>query len=139
MSAGAANRWRSDCSARSRYWSGGRAVPLGAPKLRAVLAVLALRIGSAVSIGDFEWTLWGDREPATADKALQGYISTLRAQLGAEVIETTPQGYRLLGSKELVDTFRFERRSERGARLARRRTSGLRSGRVRAGFGAVAG
>ena len=94
---------------------GGRAVPLGAPKLRAVLAVLALRIGSAVSIGDFEWTLWGDREPATADKALQGYISTLRAQLGAEVIETTPQGYRLLGSKELVDTFRFERRSERGA------------------------
>jgi DNA-binding SARP family transcriptional activator len=96
---------------------GGRAVPLGAPKLRAVLAVLALRIGSAVSIGDFEWTLWGDREPATADKALQGYISTLRAQLGAEVIETTPQGYRLLGSKELVDTFRFERRSERGRAL----------------------
>ena len=62
---------------------GGTPVPLGAPKLRAVLAVLALRIGSAVSIGDIEWTVWGDREPQTVGKALQGYISTLRSQLGA--------------------------------------------------------
>jgi DNA-binding SARP family transcriptional activator len=96
---------------------GGTPVPLGAPKLRAVLALLALRIGSAVSIGDLEWTLWGDREPATADKALQVHISNLRKVLGTDVIETTPQGYRLLGSKDLVDTFRFERRTERGRAL----------------------
>ena len=96
---------------------GGTPVPLGAPKLRAVLAVLALRIGSAVSIGDIEWAVWGDREPQTVGKALQGYISTLRSHLGAAAIETTAQGYRLVGPKDLIDTFRFERRTERGRAL----------------------
>ena len=98
---------------------GGTPVTLGAPKLRAVLALLALRIGSAVSTGDLEWNVWGDKEPTTADKALQGYISTLRQTLGAEVIETTPQGYRLRGTKDQVDTFRFERRTGRGRELLR--------------------
>ncbi len=98
---------------------GGNPVTLGAPKLRAVLALLALRIGSAVSTGDLEWNVWGDKEPTTADKALQGYISTLRQTLGAEVIETTPQGYRLRGTKDQVDAFRFERRTGRGRELLR--------------------
>ena len=95
----------------------GTPVPLGAAKVRAVLALLALRIGSAVSTGDLAWNVWGHNEPPTADKALQGYISTLRQTLGAEVIETTPQGYRLRGTKDQVDTFRFERRTGRGREL----------------------
>lgn len=95
----------------------GTEVPLSAPKLRAVLALLALRIGSAVSTGDLEWNVWGNNEPQTAGKALQVYISTLRQQLGAEAIETTPQGYRLRGTKDQVDTFRFERRTGRGRQL----------------------
>ncbi len=96
---------------------GGNPVRLGAPKVRAVLALLALRIGSAVSTGDLEWNVWGDKEPSTADKALQGYISNLRRELGADVIETTPQGYRLRGVKDQVDTFRFERITRRGCDL----------------------
>jgi DNA-binding SARP family transcriptional activator len=90
---------------------------IGAPKARAVLAVLALRIGASVSAGDLEWALWGDREPKTAGKALQGYISTIRRALPAGAIETTTHGYRLLGPRDTVDVFRFERRSARGREL----------------------
>ncbi len=95
----------------------GEPVVIGAPKARAVLAVLALRIGASVSSGDLEWALWGDREPRTANKALQGYISTLRRDLPDGAIETTPRGYQLLGPKDVVDVFRFERRSARGREL----------------------
>ncbi|HLN16220.1 MAG TPA: BTAD domain-containing putative transcriptional regulator [Acidimicrobiales bacterium] len=92
----------------------GNEVTVGSPKVRAVLAVLALRIGRAVSTGQLEWMLWGDREPATAHNALQNHIVALRRLLGPESIETTPQSYRLVGPKDMVDTFRFERRAGRG-------------------------
>ncbi|HMD47147.1 MAG TPA: BTAD domain-containing putative transcriptional regulator [Acidimicrobiales bacterium] len=100
-----------------RVTGAGAEVNVSAPKTRGVLSVLALRVGSAVSSGDLEWALWGDRAPPTADKALQGYIATLRRLLPAGAIETTHQGYRLLGPKEAVDTFRFERRCARGREL----------------------
>ena len=96
---------------------GGSEVAVGSPKARAVLAVLAVRIGTAVSAGELGWALWGDDEPRTADKALQGHISALRKVLPDGVIETTPQGYRLTGPKEVVDAFRFERRCLRGSEL----------------------
>jgi len=90
---------------------------LGAPKARAVLAVLALRIGTPVSTGDLEWALWGDRQPPTAAKALQGHVSALRKVLPKGAIETAGQGYRLLGPRDVVDVFRFERRSGRAREL----------------------
>ena len=96
---------------------GASEVAVGSPKARAVLAVLALRIGTAVSAGELEWALWGDDEPRTADKALQGHISALRKILPEGAIETTPQGYRLTGPKDVVDAFRFERRCARGSDL----------------------
>jgi DNA-binding SARP family transcriptional activator len=95
----------------------GAVAPIGAAKTRAVLALLALRVGSPVSVGDIEWALWGDAEPETARKALQGYIVSLRKLLPDGTIETTPQGYRLAGSKDAVDVFRFERRCARGRAL----------------------
>ena len=95
----------------------GEPVALGAPKARAVLTMLALRIGASVSAGDLEWGLWGDREPRTAGKALQGYISAIRRTLPADAVETTAGGYRLIGPKDAVDAFRFERRSTRGREL----------------------
>jgi DNA-binding SARP family transcriptional activator len=95
----------------------GEDVPLTAPKLRAVLALLALRVGSPVSVLDLEWALWADAEPETARKALQNYIKDLRKLLPDDSIETTPQGYRLLGSKDCIDVFRFERRCARGRTL----------------------
>jgi DNA-binding SARP family transcriptional activator len=96
---------------------GGEVAVIGAAKARAVLAYLALRIGSVVSASDLEWALWGDEGPRTAGKALQGYISALRRIVSTEGIETSPQGYRLSGPKDAVDVFRFERRSSRGRAL----------------------
>ena len=96
---------------------GGSVVPLGSPKARAILAILALRTGSAVSAGDLGWAIWGEAEPRTADKVLQGHVSALRKVLPEGVIETTPQGYRLSAPKEVVDAFRFERRCRRGSEL----------------------
>lgn len=95
----------------------GEPVPIGGPKARVVLSLLALRIGSPVSSHELEWALWGDDEPQHADKGLQNFIVSLRKVLPEDAIETTPQGYRLLGSKDCVDVFRFERRCARGRAL----------------------
>ena len=95
----------------------GEDVPVTAAKERAVLAQLALRVGTAVPVLDLEWALWGEQEPKTANKALQNYIVDLRKKLPADAIETTPQGYRMHGAKDGVDVFRFERRCGRGRTL----------------------
>jgi DNA-binding SARP family transcriptional activator len=92
-------------------------VQLTASKERAVLTLLALRIGSAMSAVDIEWGLWGEAEPKTANKTLQVYVSNLRKKLPDDVIETSAQGYRLNGTRESVDVFRFERRCNRGRAL----------------------
>ena len=93
----------------------GEEVPITAPKTRAVLALLALRVGAPISFFDLEWALWGEDEPKTAGTALRGYIATLRRLLPDGAIETTkPLGYRLVGPKDSVDVFRFERRCTRG-------------------------
>ena len=88
-----------------------------APKVRAVLSLLALRIGASVSTSELEWAIWGEDEPRTAVKALQGYVVTLRRLLPEGSIETTAGGYRLIGPREAVDVFRFERRCVRGREL----------------------
>jgi DNA-binding SARP family transcriptional activator len=95
----------------------GSDVLISAPKARAVLAALALKIGAEVPAGELEEALWGDEEPKTASKALQGYISGLRRQLPAEAIETTPRGYRLVGPRRALDVFRFEQQCRRGREL----------------------
>jgi DNA-binding SARP family transcriptional activator len=96
----------------------GEEIPIGPPKERAVLTLLALRVGSAVSALDLEWAMWGDAETKTAVKALQGYVSALRQILPDEAIETTtPLGYRLAAPKDCIDVFRFERRCARGRAL----------------------
>ncbi len=62
---------------------GDRAVPIGAGKPRALLAMLALREGSAVSADRLIDGLWGETPPASAPKMLQGYVSQLRKSLAA--------------------------------------------------------
>ncbi len=95
----------------------GQEVPITAAKTRAVLALLALRVGAPMSVPDLEWALWGEDEPKTAGTALRGYIASLRKLLPDRAIETTPQGaYRLVGSKYSVDVFRFERQMRQSLR-----------------------
>ena len=50
----------------------GRAVDLGGPQQRALLALLALRAGRVVPVEALVDRLWPERPPASADKIVQG-------------------------------------------------------------------
>ena len=66
----------------------GKPLVLGAVQQRALLAVLALHRGEVVPIDRLIDELWGERNPATAAKMVQVYVSHLRKGLGAGVIVT---------------------------------------------------
>jgi YVTN family beta-propeller protein len=85
-----------------------RLVVLGGPKQRALLAILLLRRGEAVSSDRLIDQLWGESPPASAAKTLQGYVSHLRKALGNEVLLTRGGGYLLAVAPGQVDAERFE-------------------------------
>ena len=94
-------------------------VAIGAGKPRALLAMLALSEGTAVSSEALIDGLWGEAPPATANKMVQVYVSQLRKALRASgngaAIVTRGHGYELrLGDGE-VDAHRFERLVADGA------------------------
>jgi DNA-binding SARP family transcriptional activator len=70
-----------------------RPVSVGAPKVRALLAVLLLHRGEVVSTDRLIDALWGERAPATAAKTVQVYVSNLRKALGDGVLVTRGRGY----------------------------------------------
>jgi WD40 repeat protein/DNA-binding SARP family transcriptional activator len=80
---------------------------LGAAQQRALLAVLVLHRGEAVSTDRLIDALWGERAPATAAKTVQVYVSHLRKTLGSELIVTQGRGYRLAVEPGEVDAGRF--------------------------------
>jgi predicted ATPase/DNA-binding SARP family transcriptional activator len=73
----------------------GRIVDVGAAKQRALLAVLLLNANRVVSTDSLIEALWGERPPATAQKALQVYVSQLRKAVGRDRILTRTPGYEL--------------------------------------------
>src|SRR5712691_6254811 len=73
----------------------GRALPLGGPKQRALLALLLLNRNEAVSRDRLVDSLWGERAPESAQRSLDTYVSRLRTLLGAERIERRAPGYLL--------------------------------------------
>ncbi len=96
---------------------GASAPVLGSPKVRALLCLLALRVGRGVPTEAIEEALWGDEPPASARKAIQGYVSTLRRVLGDAAIATTPSGYELCLPRQAIDVHRFEDGAAEGRRL----------------------
>jgi predicted ATPase/DNA-binding SARP family transcriptional activator len=91
---------------------GGRELPLGSPKERALLAVLLLHAGAVVSRDRLIEELWGGSPPPTAGKALNVHVSQLRKTLagdGDEPIATRPPGYALRLDPGRFDAARFER------------------------------
>ena len=96
---------------------GGVQVRIAAPKQRALLALMALDVGSVVSSDELADRLWAGNPPDSATTALQVYISQLRKLLGAGVIVTRRPGYVLDLSPESVDTVRFERLVAEGRSL----------------------
>ncbi|WDF39368.1 BTAD domain-containing putative transcriptional regulator [Streptomyces sp. T12] len=101
----------------------GTAIPIGGPRLRALLTALALRPGRLTTPDTLIDEVWpGDgTPPQDAPAALQALIGRLRRTLGKDAITSAPGGYRLTASKDDVDLFVFER-------LVRQGTSALDSG-----------
>ena len=99
---------------------------IGAPKQRALLAVLLLAYrDDGVSASRLIDVLWGEEPPPTATKALQVHVSQLRRVLGAETIVTRPSGYAMARPRR--STSPASRRSSSDARdaepAARRRAA----------------
>jgi predicted ATPase/DNA-binding SARP family transcriptional activator len=92
----------------------GQPASLGAPKQRALLALLLLNRGRVVPAEQLVDGLWGEEPPASATQSLQVYVHGLRRALGSERIETVGRGYRAVVADEELDLDRFERALARG-------------------------
>ncbi|MET7847180.1 BTAD domain-containing putative transcriptional regulator [Streptomyces avermitilis] len=75
-----------------------------APRLRGLLALLAGDLRTGCGTGRLVEGLWPDELPERPGKAVQVLVSRLRAQLGAELIVSTPTGYRLALDEAQVDS-----------------------------------
>ena len=93
--------------------AGGEALALGGAQQRAVLALLLACAPEAVSLDRLTDELWGERPPASAQHALQVYVSGIRKALraggGGVAVRSSPSGYVLEVDAERVDARRFER------------------------------
>jgi WD40 repeat protein/DNA-binding SARP family transcriptional activator len=88
---------------------GKRAIALGGPKQRAVLAHLLLHANEVVSTDALIDDIWGESPPEAARNSLQTYISLLRKALGdGGRIEARPPGYVIHLEDDELDALRFE-------------------------------
>jgi DNA-binding SARP family transcriptional activator/ABC-type transport system substrate-binding protein len=106
----------------------GRALALGGPKQRAVLAMLLLDANRPVSRDQLIDGLWGESPPRTATHTLDDYVSKLRRVLGGR-IERRAAGYVLNVEPGELDLERFERLLEAGL-LARARSDAANASAV---------
>ncbi|MEU1510351.1 BTAD domain-containing putative transcriptional regulator [Kitasatospora sp. NPDC005748] len=98
--------------------TGDGPVPVGGPRLRALLVRLALDAGRAVRPAVLAEALWAGTPPADPANALQSLASRLRRVLGDPGLLTLePAGYRLAVAAEAVDTVRFAHLARTGGRL----------------------
>ena len=89
----------------------GRALHVAGSHRRRLLALLASRPGRPVPMDVIVDALWGDDPPVTAVKTIQTHVMRLRrslAEVGSDVLETVPAGYRLNVAPAVVDAVRFE-------------------------------
>jgi DNA-binding SARP family transcriptional activator/serine/threonine protein kinase len=85
----------------------GASVPLGGPKQRAVLALLAQAARHRVRIDEVVFGVYGDRPPSGARRSVQTYVSNLRHELG-DHLRGTGDGYLLDLPPSAIDAGRFE-------------------------------
>ncbi|MFF0524162.1 ATP-binding protein [Actinomadura nitritigenes] len=89
------------------------------PRLRGLLALLAAEPRTGLSAARLAEGLWPDERPENPAKALQVVVSRARSQLGADVIVSTPAGYRLGLDESAVDASAVLASASRSARSAR--------------------
>lgn len=96
-------------------------IALGGAKPRAILALLALQPGTAISAEHMVDAVWGDQPPPSVRASIQVHVSNLRRALSAAgvepLVETRGSGYAFVADPSLVDVHRFEVDSRR-ARVA---------------------
>lgn len=86
-------------------------VAAGAPKMRALAAVLLAEPGRVVPTGQLIDELWGDKPAPAARRLVAGYVFRLRqliADPSGQVLMTQAPGYRLAVDPAEVDAARFE-------------------------------
>ena len=100
----------------------GRAVPLGGPRQRAVLALLLLEAGRVVSMDRLAEGVWAGHPPEGWARTLQTYVFHLRQALepgrargaAGEVLVTRDRGYLLRVDREHLDGMLFQYRFTEG-------------------------
>ena len=102
----------------------GRAVDLGTPRQRSIMAALALSEGRPVDFGVLVERVWGTAAPATAVATLQRYVASLRQALAAgsadgatSVLVTSGTAYALSAADGDRDVDRFADGVARARRL----------------------
>lgn len=75
----------------------GDPLPLGGPRIRALLAALAVRAARSapVSVDVLIDAVWADDPPHDAPAALQALVGRLRRTIGRDAVVSSPGGYRL--------------------------------------------
>jgi DNA-binding SARP family transcriptional activator len=105
----------------------GRVLHVAGSHRRRLLAFLATRPGRNVSVDTIVEAVWGEEPPPSAKKTLQTHVVRLRrslAEVGGQVIETVPGGYRLSAEPSAVDAVRFEQLAADGSRALARGDEG---------------
>ena len=93
-------------------WRDGAPLSLGGRRQRAVLALLAMHVGTVVSTDRIVEEIWADAPPPSALRTLHSYVSRLRSTLrddGADPLVRREPGYVLDLDPSVVDAVRFER------------------------------
>src|SRR4051812_597359 len=93
----------------------------GPPKQRALLAALALHLGSAVRVDTLADLLWGDDVPGDVNASLHTYVAGLRrllepgrgARIPSALLVTTDAGYELRLPPAALDAAEFAERVRR--------------------------
>jgi DNA-binding SARP family transcriptional activator len=100
-----------------RFWRDGTEVPLGPPKQRAVLGLLASRLGEVVSMHQIVDGVWGADVPQSAASGVHTYVAGLRRVVdpsrgrrkSGRVLVSASGGYCLNLPPHSVDSHRFGR------------------------------
>ncbi|WP_432039409.1 AfsR/SARP family transcriptional regulator [Streptomyces cucumeris] len=98
----------------------GNALSLGGPRIRALLAALALRAARSapVPVDVLIDEVWAEEPPHDAPAALQALVGRLRRAIGRDAVLSSPGGYRLATTSphDDVDLLCFERLTQDGKR-----------------------
>jgi DNA-binding SARP family transcriptional activator len=99
-------------------WAEGAQLRLSGDRQRALLAILLLHAGEAVTSDRLMDDLWGDAPPAAGGTALRVRVSQLRKALGddGKLITSRAHGYALSIEPGQLDLHRFEKLVAEGER-----------------------